>query len=599
MSENEGVLHEAKARFEQSRESAGFNHAAAEECIRFARLADQWPDHIRRQREAEGRPCLTINRLPAFIRQVVNDARQNKPGIRVTAAESGDRATADVIQGIVRHIERASGADVAYDTAIDHAVTGGFGFFRVSIDYAHADSFDMEARIERVPNPLMVHWDTTSTMFDASDWDFAFISEYLTEDQFEARYPDAEPVSFEGADADRVDTRTDGDDVRVVEYWSRERKARQLLQIRLFDGSVRTIRQEDLERAIQEGAVLPGAFEVLKAREAEYHVVTRRVLSGAAVLEEDEWPGSMIPICPVWGDEVILDGRRHFRSMVSDAMDPQRMFNFWRTSTTEVVALAPKAPWVGPKGFVPRGHEEKWASANARSYAYLEYEPVPGLPAPQRQAFAGVPAGAMQEALSAADDMKAITGIYDAALGARSNETSGRAILARQREADTANFHFIDNLSRAIRYCGRVLVEIIPHLYSGREAARILGEDGKEAVVRLAQSGQGTTLNDDGEPVIYDLSVGHYDVDIDSGPSYATQREEAREVIVELIRSLPGAAPYMADILFRNMDFQGADELAERAKLLMQMQMTPPGQAPRGPPPGGQPMPPGAMPPGA
>jgi hypothetical protein len=285
--------------------------------------------------------------------------------------------------------------------------------------------------------------------------------------------------------------------------------------------------------------------------------------------------------------------------MVSDAMDPQRMFNFWRTSTTELVALAPKAPWVGPKGFVPRGHEEKWASANARSYAYLEYEPVPGVPAPQRQTFAGVPAGAMQEALSAADDMKAITGIYDAALGARSNETSGRAILARQREADIANFHFVDNLSRAIRYCGRVLVEIIPHLYSGREAARILGDDGKEAVVRLAQSGQGTTLNDDGEPVIYDLSVGHYDVDIDSGPSYATQREEAREVIVELIRSLPGAAPYMADILFRNMDFQGADELAERAKLLMQMQMTPPGQAPQGQPPQGQPMPPGAMPPGA
>jgi hypothetical protein len=488
---------------------------------------------------------------------------------------------------------------VAYDTAIDHAVTGGFGFFRVSIDYAHVDSFDMEARIERVPNPLMVHWDTTSTRFDASDWDFAFISEYLTEDQFEARYPDAEPVSFEGADTDRIDTRTDGDDVRVVEYWSRERKTRRLLQIRLFDGSVMTIRQEDLERAIQDGAVLPGAFEVLKAREAEYYVVTRRVLSGAAVLEEDEWPGSMIPICPVWGDEVILDGRRHFRSMVSDAMDPQRMFNFWRTSTTELVALAPKAPWVGPKGFVPRGHEEKWASANARSYAYLEYEPVPGVPAPQRQTFAGVPAGAMQEALSAADDMKAITGIYDAALGARSNETSGRAILARQREADIANFHFVDNLSRAIRYCGRVLVEIIPHLYSGREAARILGDDGKEAVVRLAQSGQGTTLNDDGEPVIYDLSVGHYDVDIDSGPSYATQREEAREVIVELIRSLPGAAPYMADILFRNMDFQGADELAERAKLLMQMQMTPPGQAPQGQPPQGQPMPPGAMPPGA
>ena len=330
-------------------------------------------------------------------------------------------------------------------------------------------------------------------------------------------------------------------------------------------------------------------MEEVDRRDAEYYVVKKRTISGVEVLDEEDWPGSMIPICPVWGTEVILDGRRHFRSLIRDAKDPQAMVNFWRSASTELVALAPRAPFIMPEDAMPKDTQEqiKWATANARSHSHLLYA---GNVMPQRQPFAGVPAGAVQEALNASDDMKSIIGIYDSSLGARSNETSGRAILARQREADTANFHFIDNLSRAIRYAGQCLVEIIPSIYSERQSVRILGEDMAEKVVKLTTQQGGGLVGEDGERQLYNLSVGKYDVTVKSGPSYATQREETREFLLEIMRQVPGAAQFLGDIALDNMDFPGAQQAAKRLRTVMQAQGVIPG-------PNGQMMPqPGSMP---
>ncbi len=621
------ILNAAQQQYDESESASGFNRRDAHEDIRFSRLADQWPENIKRQRQEEGRPCLTVNKLPAFIRQVVNDARQNKPGIQVHAVDNGaDPDTAQVIGGLVRSIERSSNADVAYDTAIDHSVTGGFGFFRIGIEYAHEESFDLEARIYRVPNPLSVHWDVNSTAFDASDWMYAFVGEDLTPAEFKTKYPGADPISFQTDERDESATATDDQDtIRIVEYWSREEKKRSIL--RLSNNQV--VRKDDVPEMVRdffasgdievpEGTsddeltalyMMASDLEVMDEREATYYEVKRRVLSGAAVLEEEDWPGSTIPICPVWGDEVIVDGRRHFRSMIRDAKDPQTMFNFWRTAATELVALAPKAPFLIEENGMPMDADErkKWESANTRSHAYLAYRQ--GTNQPKRQAFAGVPAGALQEALSASDDMKAIIGIYDSALGARSNETSGRAIMARQREADVSNFHFIDNLSRAIRYAGKVLVEIIPSVYSARDTIRILGEDDAQKVVQLGAVTPGematgaiqgdTTLG--GEPKLYDLAMGKYDVTVSSGPSYQTQREESREFLIEIMRQVPGAAQVLGDLAVDVMDFPNADKIAERLRMLLPPQLQQGGQDMGGLPgqqvPGGIP-PPGALPQG-
>ena len=602
---SDDLVKDALKKFEASQEGSDHNRDDYYSDTVFARMGEQWPDAVKKQRVQEGRPHLVINKLPSLIRSVVNESRQNKPAIKVSPIDNGaDEDTAEVIGGLIRSIERQSSAEVAYNTAIDNAVTGGMGFFRIDIDYAHNETFELEARIKRIPNALTVHYDTTSTEFDASDWDYAFISDMLSKEEFEYRFPSASTTPFE---SDSRDVSSDhwissNDEIRVAEYFKRESKSRKLLQFRynnLQAGKVdiQNINQDDLPKMARQFFQAGGmkvdnndtdtvnAFiaavgaEVVNERDVEFYKVTKHLLNGVEELEEaKDWPGQNIPICPVWGDEIFIDGRRHFRSLIRDVKDSQQMFNFWRSATTEIVALAPKSPWVGPRGFVPKGHESKWATANTRSHSYLEYE---GNLRPDRQMFAGVPAGALQEALNASDDMKSITGIFDSSIGARSNETSGKAILARERQGDVSNYHFIDNLSRAIRYCGQVLVEIIPHIYTERESIRILGVDQKENIVKLSQSGdsqsgglqQGDKLSQSGGlqqgDKLYDLSVGKYDVTVSSGPSFSTQREETRETLIEIMRQVPDAGPYLGDILLDHMDFVGADKVSKRLSKLL------------------------------
>jgi hypothetical protein len=593
---NDDVMKDARDRFSDSNEGSDFNRLAYHEDFKFARLEDQWPDQILAQREQEGRPHLVINKLPSLIRSVVNESRQNKPAIKVSPVDNGaDEETAEVIGGIIRSIERSSSASVAYNSALEQAVTGGFGFFRVGIDYAHDETFDMECTIDRIPNALQVNYDTSSVEFDASDWEFAFISDMLSEREFKHRYPDAAPVDFESAgDESDITEWVEADSVRVAEYFLKTPIKRKLVMIEVPNqqsGKMEqmTVREEHLpamaKRFFEAGGMTPtgGTDEelakaylqaaersVIQEREVDSFKVTRRIINGVEVLEEEEWPGTNIPICPVWGEEIFLDGRRYFRSMIRSAKDSQMMFNFWRCASTELVALAPKAPWVGPQGFVPKGHEDKWNSANTRSHSYLEYVNDGKSPPPSRQSFAGVPAGALQEAMNSNDDMKSITGIFDSSIGAQSNETSGKAILARERQGDVSNFHFIDNLSRAIRYCGEILVEVIPSVYSARETIRILGEDQAQNVINLTQEAGGAFQKGiDGKPELYNLTVGKYDVEVSTGPSFATEREETRETLIEIMRQVPDAAPFIGDVLLDHMDFVGADKVAKRLKSLL------------------------------
>lgn len=611
------VLYRARRQFEESQSVSSSDREEARDDIRFSRLSEQWPPNVIAQRQAEGRPCLTINKVAPQVRQIVNEARKNTPAVKVNPVDSGaDVATAKVINGLIRSIQNGKHkADIAYDTALENAASGGFGFIRVGLEYVSPDSFDMELYVDSVPNPFSVHWDTSTTRFDSRDWNYAFVSEELTPDEFKTRYPKADPVDFEASYEDNTQDWIGEDTIRVAEYFERITKTRTIYQ--LSDGQV--IRKDalpDLAKGwagVGEMEGLDSAdedqlmayflefndLEITAQRESEYHVVIRRVISGIAILEEGEWVGSTIPICPVWGDVVTLDGRRYLRSMIRDAKDPQRMFNYWRTASTELVALAPKAPFIGPKGFVPKGHEAKWATANTQSHAYLEYDQATG-PMPQRQPFASVPAGALQEAMNSADDIKATTGIFDASIGAQSNETSGKAILARERQSNTSNYHLLDNLNRAIEAVGSILVECIPAVYSARQTIRILGEDSKESVIKLTmEDGGSQEVNEDGEKELYNLSIGQYDVNVDSGTDYATAREENKEFLIEILGKVPEAAPYILDMVFRNMDFEGAEELEKRAQSMLPPQLQAAGdgqQVPQQPIPGQAPGQPGTPP---
>jgi hypothetical protein len=581
--EAETLLVEAKKRFKRHADAWDHNRVAFKEDVEFARLDKQWDEKLKKQRESEGRPCLTINKLRPFIAQVVNDARQNKPSIKVLPQDSkADPETAEIMTGLIRNIESSSDADVAFDTSVDNAATGGFGFFRVNLAYAHDDTFDQDLIFERVSDALTVYPDPDSESADGSDWNHCFVTRHYTESEFKQAFPDAEHTDFEAEDYG--DDWCDGDRIMVAEYWVREQSMRQI--VLLGSGIV-----VDLADYRADPTKFGGAPIVGQPRAVPTYRVTQHILSGAEVLSTTEWAGKFIPIIPVYGEEVVLEGKRYFRSLIRSAKDSQVMYNAWRNLSTELLALAPKVPFIGKKGAFDTDRS-KWETINTTSHAYVEYD---GVEPPQRQQMGNpAAAGALQEALNASDDMKAIIGIYDAGIGARSNETSGRAIVARQRESDTATFHFIDNLSRSIRHAGRILIDLIPKVYTPGRVIRILGEDGTPDTVAVGDAAQMQQAQMAAQQEameqqqaiqrIYDLGTGRYDLTVSVGPGYATKRQEAAEQMIEAARAFPGMMEVAGDLIAKNLDWPGAQEIAERLAARMgQAQQQQGQQAPQAP----------------
>lgn len=558
--DGEDFLHEVREKYKRASETMSDNHDNWRDDVRFAKLNEQWPEEIKKDREADGRPCLVIPRLQAFIRQVVNEARQNRPAITVVPADSGaDPDTAEIMSGLIRNIEVASNADIAYDTAADGAISGGFGYFRINTAYTSDDSFDQDIVIERIADPLTVYPDPDGESVDGSDWNCCFIVTQMTEDDFEAKYKGADKVDWESEGYEKLSAPwRDGEKVLVAEYWHREDVESEI--IALNNGAV--VSADELKVSGALWAEM-GIEPVGKPRTVKSKKVTQYILSGAEVLETVEWPGKYIPIVPVYGDEVIIDGERVFKSLIRDAKDAQREHNYWRSMAAETIALAPKVPFIGPEGAFD-ADPEKWSTANDSSHAFIQYK---GQIPPQRQGYAGPSAGELQQAIAAIDDMKAIMGIYDASLGERSNETSGVAIRQRQRQGDVATFHFIDNLSRSIRQAGRILIDLIAKVYSTARVIRILGEDMEPKSVQVGpQEQQMPPGMDQAQDVarIYDLTAGKYDLVVKAGPSYGTQREAAREEMVEIIRAVPQSAPVLGPMYLRNSDWPGADEAADK-----------------------------------
>ena len=558
---------EAREKFLYAVEYERDNREMALEDIKFGLLGEQWDAKDVEERKRSGRPTLTINKFPAHIRQVVNDARQNKPAIRIRPVDdNADVKTAEVMNGLIRNIEVSSNADIAYDTAIGQAVAGGFpGYIRVNVDFAYDDTFDKDIIIDRVYNQFSVYGDPYATSADGSDWNCCFVTDRITNDEFKDRFKDAEMVDFEVDEASDYDWIND-DGVWIAEYWKREEVPKTICL--LSDGDVvdEDVYEEKLDMYEIHG------IQKVDSRVTKSHKVTQYIISGKEVLETNEWAGRYIPIVPVYGEEVVIENKRVFKSLIRDSKDPQKMLNFWRSTSTEVVSLQSKAPYIAEEGSLV--NEQKWATANVKNYATLEYKK--GAQPPQRQPFAGVPAGALQEAMNSSDDIKATMGMFGASIGEQDNAVSGRAIMARQRESDTGTFHFIDNLSRSIRHLGKIIVDLIPHVYQPGRIIRILGEDMKESGnAKVGQPGMNQQEQQPGIDLsnVYDLTAGKYDVVVESGPSYGTKRQEAANQMIEFSRVNPAAAGLISDLIAKNLDWPGADEIAERFKAMLPPQV--------------------------
>ena len=560
--ERDDILLLARHRFKRAVEADRENLAEAHDDLKF-RVGEQWPEDVKRERESDGRPVLTINRIPQFIRGVTGDIRINRPAIRVRPVDDkSDPALARVLTGLIRHIEQVSQAQTAYTTAADSAAACGIGHFRIVSEYSDDDGFEQDIRIRRILNPFSVAWDPDAEALTREDAKYCFVTTRVPLDEFKERWPDARTSDFDSSDYDRdyLGDWWDGEGVRVAEYWCKKAVVKTLHMMTdgkvLDDAGLAKAKAE----AAEEGTDTP---EVKRTREARTHEIVQYILNGVEVIEGPvKWPGRHIPIVTVCGEEVHIGDRTVRSGVIRYAKDAQRLYNYMRSTAVETGALQPKAPFIATPNQI-KGHETQWREANRRNVPYLLYNPDrQALDAPQRQLPAPIAVGFEQEAAIAADDMKATTGIYDASLGQRSNETSGKAILARQREGDVSTFVYADNLAKAIAHAGRILVDVIPRIYDTERVVRVLGEDDTDRFVRV----NAAAMTPGGPRVLNDLAAGKYDVTVSTGPSYSTKRAEAAESMMQFVRAVPGAAALIADLVAKSMDWPGAEQIAERLK---------------------------------
>jgi hypothetical protein len=573
--DNDEILQGALERWDEAWE---FEFRNRGEMLRDLEMyaGEQWDERARREREQAGRPCLTMNRLPQFVRQVVNEARLRPPGIRVVPQDSGaDVKTAKTLTGLVRNIEAASQAEVAYVTALESATICGIGHFRVQTEYADEDAWEQDIRIRPISDPFSVLWDPGARRADKQDAQFCFVLDLLTRREFEARYPDASSADWASA-ASVYGTWYEGDFVRVCEYWYRKPRKKKL---------VLTAQGETLDASKIDAATLGmmrDAGMIVREREVESSVVCQALLSHNAVLEgPTEWPGKYIPIVPVIGEEIKLSDRVVRRGLVRGARDAQIMFNLHRSVAAEAVAMAPKAKWLGTADQIA-GREQQWATANVNNEAVLIYTPDPLAGGPPQRIAPEMPSAAViQEAAQAAQDMEATTGIYRTQVGDQSNEVSGKAIMARLREGDVGTYGFIDNLARSVEMCGRIIVDLLPRIYDTERQARILEPDGSTEFVPLNYTDPAT-----GE-IINDLTRGKYDVTVSVGPSFTSRREEARESMMAFMQAMPQSAAMVADLFAKANDWESAEEMARRLRmpLIAQGVVEPEGDEQPPPPP--------------
>lgn len=536
----------------------------------------QWPADVLATRGAvqgqtiNARPCLTINKLPQHVHQITNDQRQNRPSVKVIPVnDDADVEVAEIYNGMIRHIEYISDADVAYDTACENQVAYGEGYIRILSEYCDEDSFDQDLRIARVRNSFSVYMDPLIQDPCGSDAKWCFITEDLSQEEYHRLFPNASPLSTLetlGVGDQNLSQWLNTDTIRIAEYFYIEYDKHTL---NLYPGNVTAFEGTPEDKQLKAVYGKPK-----KSRQADRKKIKWCKINGYEILEEQEWAGKFIPVVRVIGNEFEVEGRIYISGLVRNAKDAQRMYNYWTSQEAEMLALAPKAPFIGYGGQF-EGYETQWKTANTQNWPYLEVNPdvTDGqgavLPLPQRALPPMAQTGLIQAKMGASEDIKSATGQYNASLGQTSNERSGKAILARQREGDVGTYHYQDNLARAVRHIGRQLVDLIPKYYDTQRIARIIGLDGETKMVKIdptqaepvrkIQNQEGIVIDK-----IYNPAVGKYDVVVATGPGYATKRQEALEAMAQLLQGNPQLWAVAGDLFVKNMDWPGAQEMAKR-----------------------------------
>ena len=566
-SDEMAILREARERASQAWRAWRDDYEQSKIDVHFA-MGEQWTAQEIAERANSGKITLTLNKLPQYINRVVGSQRKTVQSIQVSPKTSAmfpneslmkdvngeDIKVSQVVADFVRDIEYSSNARSAYKMAFKHAVEGGIGWLRVYTAY-EKDGFNQEIRIKGIRDRYSVYVDKRAKEADYSDMNYAFIVEHIPKDEFNKRYPNALEGALDIMDGDESTFWQTEDTVAVAEYFRREPYKKKI--VLLSNGEI--VDKKEYEEVADELAEQD--ITVVKERTIDSYKVIWSKITGNAILEKDrEFPSETIPIVPVLGREIDVDGDRYYRSLIYHARDAQRMLNATRSTALERIDLISKTPFVAEDKAI-EGYERMWAEANIKNFGVLKYKA--GRPAPQRQPMAGAPVGEMQMGEVLNYDIQSSIGMYGASLGEQTNEISGKAIRSRQTEAEEGTYDFVDNLETAIRRVGLLVVELLPKIYDTNRLINLRSADGKTRAIEINKEIE----DEDGNvKIVNTFDNIKFDVVVSAGASYQTRQEEASSQILELMKVNPQVAQVAPDMLVKNLDFADSDAIAERLK---------------------------------
>lgn len=568
--EDARFLETAKKRAERAFDADKENRDLAYEDLRNFIGEGHWDPADLANRRAAGRPTMVINRLGQFVRQVTGDIRQSQTAMRAYGVDDGtDKKSAEVVSDLLRYIETRSDASDAYNKAMDSCAKCGIGHWRVITEASDDEANVQDIRITSVDDQVGILWDPDATHPNKADARFCFVPVDMTKDVFKERYPNAKASAFPNMDAYRASLSepssywTGGETIRVAEYFVREDEEEADEKPGTEDDGDSADEIEDSDEGEDDASEAPE-----KAKKSTVPKVYRYLITGDEILEDMKLvPGLYIPIICIPGEETRIGNRTYRNGLIRFLMDPQRRYNFFASAQAELAQLQPKAPWLVTNTNV-KDAVDIWQRANQDNLPFLPYEPDAknGGAAPQRiNPPVGSPAFNANLQL-ASEDMQAVVGIYNASLGARSNETSGVAIARRDSQGDTGTAVYHDNFKRAIKHTGRVIVGMIPLIYDTARTLRIIGEDGAVNEIKINQAVMDEKTN---HLIENDVTIGKYDVMVEAGPSFTTKREEAKEAMLALVQANPNLFPIVGDLIVKAFDFPMAGKMAERLRMAL------------------------------
>ncbi len=548
------LLETARQRFKRAVEADEENRRLAVDDLKFLHEPGaQWDDVTRRERG--NRPCFEFNKLRVSVKRVINDIRANRPQGKVRAVEDGDKDTSNIMEGLVRNVWNMSDGDAAVDGAAEYQVGGGMGAWRISTKYSTDDAWDQDIIIEPIRNPFALWADPSARDPMKRDAEWWILESRMGKDAYKEKYGKIPAVDWEASEFDDDDDWGEGEDtVRIAEYWYRKPISRTVAL--LDDGST-----VDIEGLTPEAL---GGRQVLRTRQVNTHQICMAIISGDKILEgPTEWAGTKFPFVMVYGEYVVIDGKPKWWGLARHSKDSQRLHNVMLTNAAETAANAPMAKWWATPAQA-LGNTDAWARAHKENLPFLLANPDPQQPGfPQQMNGSQVPAAFVNLAMFTSEEIKATTGIFDASLGNKSNETTGIAIRQRQAQGEIANFNYGDNIARGIRYTWELLLDLIPKVYDTERTIRVIGSDGAEDYARI------NTLDPMTGQALNDLSRGKYDTVITVGPSFSTQRQEAAEIYMGLSQANPMVMGVAGDLIFKSLDLPYAQDMAERMQTML------------------------------